>query len=88
MLKQLPGRPWNTASTHNLEPPRPVTLHHYYIANRGTEYFLDQNMPQETSRPASPEGMTERTKELLAEEQMEEMLLGKRLWLVAKLRLG
>jgi hypothetical protein len=61
--------------THNLEPLRQVTPHHYYNESRGTEYFLGQNMLQETSRPARSEDMSARMKEHLAEEQSEEKLI-------------
>jgi hypothetical protein len=88
MLKLLLDHPLNNRYTHSLEPLRRVTLHHYYNENRGTEYCLDQNMLQETSRPASSEGMSVRMKERLAEVQTEEILILKRQWCVAKLRLG
>ena len=77
-----------TLESKSVEPLRQVTPHYYYNANRYIEYFLDQNMPQGTSRPARPEGMNVRTKERFVEVHLEEMMGLKGQWPAARLQLG
>ena len=73
-------RPSGMTDKCSREPPRQVTLQHYYNENRDTEDFLEQSMLRGIFRPAKSVKMTVRIEVRFVEAPVKASLVWERQW--------